>query len=196
MSELRVDTIQSLTSSAVDFPTGFSVTGTANVTGNLSVTSTLTATGNITTSGTLTAPTLSVSGTTNLTTANITTATATTVNATNLTVAGVPYSEVGCFAFGSFAIDGDDNVSNTARFGLSNTVTKQDLGSNSFRYGFTFTTTQADANYVPFVTMHPVRASPAGVRFEIENLSTTGFDIKTTFASNRSLDIAVFKDLS
>ena len=196
MSELRVDTITSLTSSAVSFANGLNVTGTADVTGNLSVTGTVSAAGDITTTGTLTAPNLTVSGSSNLTTATITTATATTVNATNLTVAGVPYSEIGCFAFGSFAIDGDDNVSNTARFGLSNTVTKQFVESNSFRYGFTFTTTQADANYVPFVTMHPTFATPAGVRFRIENLSTTGFDIRTTFGSNRSLDIAVFKDLS
>ncbi len=196
MSELRVDTIKSLTTSAVDFPTGFSVTGTANVSGNLSVTSALTATGDITTNGTLTAPTLSVSGTSNLTTANITTVTATTVNANNLTVAGVPYSEIGCFAFGSFAIDGDNIISNTARFGLSNTVTTTALGNGGFRFGFTFTTTQADANYVPFVTMHPVFSTPGGLRFKIENLSTTGFDIETFFPSNRSLDIAVFKDLS
>lgn len=196
MSELRVDTITSLTSSKVNFFTGLNVTGTADVTGNLAVSSTITATGDVTTSGTLTAPTLSVSGNTNLSTANITTTTATTVNATNLNVAGVPYSEIGCLAFGSFLIDGSDNISSTVRFGLSSTISSADLGNNTHRYGFTFTTTQADTDYVPLVTLHPTYANPSGVRVEVKNLATTGFDVEVTFGSNRDLDMAIFKDLT
>tara|TARA_B100000212_G_scaffold339245_1_gene317322 strand:- start:21006 stop:21596 length:591 start_codon:yes stop_codon:yes gene_type:complete len=196
MSELRVDTITSLTSSAVSFVNGLNVTGTANVSGNLSVTGTVSASGDITTTGTLTAPGLSVSGNSTLTTANITTATATTVNATNLTVSGVPYSEIGCFAFGSFLIDGDNNISSTVRFNLSNTITRTDLGNSTFRYGFTFSTAADGSNYLPLVTIHPIIALSGGLRVDVKNLTSSGFDVEVRNGDNRDLDMAIFQDLS
>ena len=131
-----------------------------------------------------------------MTTATITTATATTVNATNLTVAGLPYSEIGCFAFGSFLIDGNDNISTTVRFNLSNTISKTDLGSNTFRYGFTFLTAADGSDYVPLVTIHPIIALSGGLRVDVKNLTSNGFDVEVRNGSNRDLDMAIFQDLS
>ena len=58
--------------------------------------------------------------------------------------------------------------------------------------------TAADgSDYVPLVTIHPIIAlMEGGLRVDVKNLTSNGFDVEVRNGSNRDLDMAIFQDLS
>ena len=194
MSELRADTITSLTTAAVNFPTGMFVTGNATVNGNAAVSGNVTASGDVTVTGGVTASTLQSSGTTSLTTANITNVNCTNLDVTNLTVGGTAFSSSGAYAFFSVDVASNDTLTFLARYNINSTPPSPVQQSSSiYRYTFLFETPRpaGDDNYLVFTS---ISGSGTSDYVLLVVKSNSGFTLEAkSLGSQDEFDCVVFE---